>query len=159
MIRRKKEKTKESCRIESADARPSCGLCGKVGKLTKTSCCDQWICDDAGQYVLFSYARNSCYRNHDRYSLCSYHYNEGHKGDWKECQECREDFETEMYVWYGTNEYNFEKLANPPKHEPTKCAKCKKIIKLSEDEHSLTAEGQYLCGECTSFELYNKKND
>jgi CRISPR/Cas system-associated protein endoribonuclease Cas2 len=74
------------------------------------------------------------------------------KGDWKECQKCRKDFETEMYVWYGTNEYNFEKLANPPKYEPTKCAKCRKIIKLGEDGYSLI-RGQYLCEKCGGLEL------
>ncbi len=147
MAQRKKQKTGGY----SKD-RPRCGLCGKMGKLTKTECCGQWICDDADQYVLFSYARNSCYRNHDRYTLCSYHHNEGHKGDWKECQECREDFETKMYVWYGTNDYNFEKLVNPPKYEPTKCAKCSKIIKLGEEGYCMTG-GQYLCEKCGGLEL------
>ncbi len=90
---------------------PRCGLCGSTTKpLTRTPCCGQWICDDADQYVLFSYARNSCYRNHDRYTLCSYHYHEGHAGRWQDCGECRESFETEIYVYYGSNEYNFEKL-------------------------------------------------
>ncbi len=51
-----------------------CGLCGKAAKLTKTHCCDKWICDDEDKYVLFSYARNSCLRNHRRYTLCAYHY-------------------------------------------------------------------------------------
>ena len=32
---------------------------------TDTPCCNNWICDDEDQYVLFSYAHNSCYRNHD----------------------------------------------------------------------------------------------
>ena len=75
-----------------------CGLCGKAEKLIKTECCGNWICDDEHKYVLFSYARNSCHRNHSRYTLCAYHYNEGHVGDWKGCKECRESFETEMYV-------------------------------------------------------------
>jgi hypothetical protein len=45
-----------------ADGKPRCGLCGKTKKLTKTECCGEWICDDEDKYVLFSYARNSCYR-------------------------------------------------------------------------------------------------
>lgn len=130
--------------------RPRCGLCGKTRKLTKTECCNQWICDDADKYVLFSYAQNSCYRNHNRYTLCSFHQNEGHKGDWKECQECRKSFETEMYVWYGTNEYNFEKLANPPEYEPTKCSKCGNIIKLGEDDY-IELGRQYFCEKCGDF--------
>jgi hypothetical protein len=128
--------------------KPRCGLCGKTKNLTKTKCCGQWICDDEDQYVLFSYARNSCNRNHDRYTLCSYHHNEGHTGDWKTCQKCREDFESEIYVYYGTNEYNFEKLENPPDYEPTRCAKCNQVIVLSEGGYSMRG-GEYYCANCS----------
>jgi hypothetical protein len=69
-----------TAKAPAAKAKPRCGLCGKRGKLTKTECCDQWICDDTENYVLFSYARNSCARNHGRYTLCAHHYNEGHQG-------------------------------------------------------------------------------
>lgn len=103
--------------------KPKCGLCGNTEKLTKTSCCDNWICDDEDQYVLFSYARNSCYRNHSRYTLCAYHYNEEHDGDWKSCKKCKKDMPIENYVDYGTNDCNFEKLKNPPKISIT-CHHC-----------------------------------
>jgi hypothetical protein len=126
---------------------PRCGLCGKSKKLTKTECCNQWICDDEDQYVLFSYATNSCHRNHRRYTLCGYHYNEGHSGDWKTCPKCKADFETEMYVYYGTNEYNFEKLENPPDYEPTRCSKCNSIIILGEGGYSVQG-GKYFCAKC-----------
>jgi len=109
---------------------PRCGLCGKTKNLTKTECCGTWICDDEHKYVMFSYARNSCIRNHRRYTLCGYHHTEGHPGDWTDCPKCRESFETEMYVWYGTNEYNFKKLPNPPAYEPTHCADCGRVIRL-----------------------------
>jgi hypothetical protein len=124
-----------------AKERPRCGLCGKRGKLTKTECCGQWICDDQENYVMFSYARNSCSRNHWRYTLCGFHFNEGHKGSWQDCKKCRKDIGTEMYVYYGTNEFNFEKLANPPAYEPTHCAKCNKVIKLAEEGYSISAAG------------------
>jgi len=101
-------------------SQPRCGLCGKAKKLKVTECCGQWICDDEEEYVLFSFARNSCDRNHRRLTLCGYHHTEGHTGSWKDCPRCKEDFETEEYVHYGTNEYNFEKLENPPSYEPTK---------------------------------------
>lgn len=127
------------------DAR--CGLCGKQGRLTQTPCCGQWICDDADQYQMFSYAHNSCYRNHDRYTLCSSHSHEGHSGDWQTCEACRQSFETEMYVWYGTNEYNFVKLQNPPKYEPTRCANCNKIIRLAEDGYMQKSD-DYYCMDC-----------
>jgi len=130
----------------SATAR-KCGLCGATKKLTRTDCCDNWICDDSDEYKLFSYARNSCWRNHDRYTLCGGHANEGHPGHWKDCKQCRDDIETEMYVYFGTNEYNFEVLENPPKFKPTKCAKCKKVIVLSDGGYSY-GRGGYQCGDC-----------
>ena len=90
---------------KSSNNQLRCGLCGKNKKLTKTECCGNWICDDVDEYIPFSYKRNSCYRNHDRYTLCAYHHHEGHSGNWKECPKCKEDFETEMYVYLGTNEW------------------------------------------------------
>lgn len=135
------------------DTRPRCGLCGKRGKLTKTECCGNWICDDEDKYVLFSYARNSCHRNHRRYTLCGYHHAEGHPGRWQDCQICRESFDKlELYVWYGTNEYNFEKLPNPPAYEPTRCAECKKIINLGEDEYLIKGD-DYFCEDCMDIHL------
>lgn len=131
----------------------SCGLCGESTKpLMRTECCGQWICDDEHEYVMFSYAHNSCHRNHSRYTLCSSHYNEGHAGAWQECQDCWESFETEMYVWYATNEYNFVKLENPPTYEPTKCARCKRVIKLAEDGYSMKG-GKCYCYKCTDVDL------
>jgi len=124
-----------------------CGLCGKTSKLTKTACCGRWICDDEDQYIIFSYARDSCYRNHRRYTLCGYHHAEEHPGDWKTCRKCRDDFETEMYVYSGTNEYNFEKLQNPPQYEPTKCTICNRVIILSEDSYTTKGDA-YFCSGC-----------
>jgi len=131
---------------------PKCGLCGKRGNLTRTECCGQLICDDEDQYVVFSYSRNSCYRNHSRYTLCGFHYNEEHSGDWKSCQKCRDDIETEMYVYYGTNEYNFEKLENPPDYEPTRCSKCDAVIVLGDGGYSYGSEG-YRCGKCSDMKF------
>lgn len=125
-----------------------CGLCGKTRSLTRTECCGQWICDDEHKYVLFSYARNSCFRNHRRYTLCGYHHAEKHAGDWRECQRCREEIRTEMYVWYGTNEYNFVKLENPPSYEPTLCTECGAVIRLAEDAYTMKGKGYY-CARCS----------
>jgi hypothetical protein len=129
-----------------------CGLCGATNNLTKTSCCNNWICDDADQYVLFSYARNSCYRNHDRFTLCSAHYHEEHAGTWQKCTQCPQDYETEMYVWYGTNEYNFEVLKNPPQFKPTHCVHCKRVISLSEDGYAV-ANSKYYCEKCADEQI------
>ncbi len=43
---------------------------------------------------------------------------EEHSGDWRECQRCRKEIQAEMYVFYGTSEYNFVKLENPPGYKP-----------------------------------------
>ena len=132
--------------------RPRCGLCGKTGKLTRTPCCGNWICDDADNYVLFSYARNSCFRNHTRYTICALHHNEGHKGRWQDCAQCRANGPLEMYVYFATNEFNFEKLANPPRFEPTHCDRCGVVIKLGTDGYSIGPRGT-LCERCGAREF------
>lgn len=129
---------------------PPCGLCGKTKKpRQKTECCGNWICGDESDYIMFSYARNICVRNHRRFTLCGYHHTEKHSGDWKTCKKCRADFEheLEMYVWYGTNEYNFEKLPDPPAFKPTFCAKCGKRIILPDGGYS-TIGDIYRCDDC-----------
>jgi hypothetical protein len=147
----KSRKRTSSKRHDTPTDRLSCGLCGKRTNLTKTECCDQWICDDEDQYVLFSYARNSCYRNHSRYTLCGFHYAEGHSGNWKNCPECKDSFETEMYVYYGTNEYNFETLKDVPDYGPTRCSKCNDVIVLSEGGYSSRGD-EYFCARCSDFD-------
>lgn len=101
---------------------------------------------------MFSYARNSCNRNHDRFTLCASHFGEGHKGDWRKCNKCRDSFETEMYVYYGTNEYNFDKLENPPEFEPTHCKNCDRLIDLGKDGYLRSNEG-YFCEKCSEQEM------
>ena len=128
---------------------PKCGICGKKKNLVKTDCCGNWICDDENEYVPFSFARNSCFRNHSRLTLCGFHHAEEHPGHWKDCPECRKEFVTEMYVWYGTNEYNFEKLDNPPTYEPTRCALCGKVIRLGTDGYTQSGD-EYRCERCTN---------
>lgn len=54
-------------------------------------------------------------------------------------------------VWYGTNEFNFEKLPNPPEFEPTHCRKCNRVIKLGEDGYSVRGK-EYLCANCSAKE-------
>jgi hypothetical protein len=139
---------------KTAKPKAACGLCGKTKKLTRTDCCGNWICDDVDQYVLFSYAHTSCWRNHDRYTLCAYHHNEEHPGRWQECSSCRKEFETEIYVHLGTNEYNFEKLKNPPAYPPTRCTRCRTIIVLAEGGYSQRGK-DYSCARCTELEFRN----
>ena len=120
----------------------ACGLCGKTKNLVKTLCCDNWICDDVHEYVPFSYATNSCYRSHDRYTLCSFHHNNSHSGDWKNCKKCKHEFEIESYVDFGTNNFNFEKLINPPKIS-IKCVNCNFQSGSAQDFSFQTSTGWY----------------
>ena len=129
-----------------------CGLCGKAQRVQPTECCRNWICDDEDSYVLFSFSRKSCSRNHRRYTLCGYHAAEGHGGTWQECKSCRDEFDTEMYVHYGTNDYNFQKLADPPKFEPTLCAKCGRRIVLGDGGYSQRGD-TYTCMNCSGQDL------
>jgi hypothetical protein len=55
--------------------------------------------------------------------------------------------ELEMYVYFSTNEYNFEVLPNPPAFEPTKCDHCGAVIVLSEGGYSTGKDG-YTCRKC-----------
>ena len=129
-----------------------CGLCGKTGRLTRTDCCGNWICDDEASYRVFSFARNSCARNHGRLTLCGFHFNEGHDGQWQSCAECRRQFEPEMYVYYGTNEYNFSVLADPPAFLPTLCAECGERIVLGVGGYSRLGDN-YFCAACGGPDL------
>lgn len=149
----KKGTTKKN-KIESSK---KCGLCGKSKKLIRTECCNQWICDDESEYVLFSYADNCCSRNHRRYTLCGFHATEEHEGTWQDCAQCRNEFETEMYVWYGTNKYNFEKLPNPPSFKPKYCGRCHKRMVLAEESYSQRGE-KYYCEACTHKEMQQARS-
>jgi hypothetical protein len=57
-----------------------------------------------------------------------------------------------MYAYYGTNEYNFEKLSNPPPFEPTLCSQCGKVIRLAEGGYSVKG-GEYSCMKCSSVDF------
>jgi hypothetical protein len=63
-----------------------------------------------------------------------------------------------MYVWYGTNDYNFEKLKNPPSYQPTRCASCGTVIRLGEDGYTLTPQGTYVCLACADVPADLKPN-
>ena len=112
--RKKRKMTGKTASPLPVEEKPRCGLCGKTKNLTRTECCDNWICDDEHTYVMFSFAHNSCHRDHNRYTLCGHHWNEGHDGDWKTCEKCRDEIQPELYAYFGTNEYNFEKLELHP---------------------------------------------
>ena len=64
---------KSSLRIESVtnaipEKKAKCGLCGNpnTSSLIKTSCCNNFICNDLEKFEIFGYSRDSCFRNHHR---------------------------------------------------------------------------------------------
>jgi len=73
-----------------------CRFCGsKSSPLVKTRCCDQWICCDTA-FLSFR-GGGYCQFEHENDSICHFHYNEGHKGLWRECEECRDFLGEEQF--------------------------------------------------------------
>ena len=131
-----------------------CGLCGKQGSLKLPRCCNRPVCDDEATYQLISHARNSCARDHSKYTICHLHNLNEHSDatcHWRDCKECREFFlpDLESYVSAGTSAFNFAEdlWEDPPRFEPTLCTRCEKVVKLNCDEYSVKG-GKILCWEC-----------
>ena len=142
--------------LKKSVSKKKCGLCGSTKKkLTKTPCCGNWICDDVHMYQIFSYAKNSCYRNHDRYTLCSTHYHEGHTGRWQDCKKCKDDIDLPNYNYFGTNEYNFEVLENVEKCIMS-CVNCGFTTDSMEDFAYQTSKGYYCCREKCQKEAFRQ---
>ena len=73
-----------------------CRFCGdKSSPLVKTRCCKLWICCDTA----FVSIRGGgyCQFQHEYYSICHFHYNEGHQGAWQVCEECRDFLGKEQF--------------------------------------------------------------
>ena len=149
-------KHKRLCKIykrqrggEVVPAESFCGLCGNDGSiapLKQARCCKRTICDDQASYKMFSYARNSCDRNHGKYTMCSFHHTNmddpPHSGDpyKEECAQCKymHGDSDDIYVGNLTSNHNFqediEKVERAPAFDPTKCMKCGRIIKRNRSE-------------------------
>lgn len=79
-----------------------CRFCGdKKVPLVLTPCCQNLICCDTA--ILSYRGGGRCEYEHERFSLCHYHFIEGHKGTWQKCKTCKEDFEPEDYKEYFGN--------------------------------------------------------
>lgn len=59
-------KRTQMCSRVSCLALPRCGLCNKKENLIRTECCGRYVCNDLGQFEMFSLTNNSCFRNHHR---------------------------------------------------------------------------------------------
>jgi hypothetical protein len=62
-----------------------CFICHSRDPITYTDCCGLPICDDSYE---FATSRDSCHRSHMLYTACATHHEEGHEGDWRECDDC-----------------------------------------------------------------------
>ena len=49
----------------------------------------------------------SCYRSHWKYSMCHYHYAEGHRGKWTTCKQCVEEQGADEVTESKQEWYNF----------------------------------------------------
>lgn len=111
-----------------------CGLCKKTNtesfdacgkQLIRTKCCQNWICDDSHEYVINSFKKTSCWRNHERYTQCGIHFKKGHKEEWQTCKQCEYDNKSDMvtYIDHASNEYNFEPRKDLSRIE-IQCSNC-----------------------------------
>ena len=95
--------------------KPRAASCSKTGKLRKTQCCGNWVCDDHDKYVPFSYAQKQLQPGiMTTIPSAGIITMKGMEATGKTARNAATYFETEMYVWYGTNDYNFEKLETRP---------------------------------------------
>ena len=116
----------------------------------RTDCCNRTICDSshtAGAGV--SNILDICSRNHREYTLCGLHKKECHEEsrDWRDCSKCKQHFKfPEMFVGYGTSQYNFElDWLDPPTFEPTHCSQCGELLKLNINMCIVKADGTAIC--------------
>lgn len=151
---------------------PQCIVCGQTEHVIQHTCCMYWFCsaypaDPLGIMIKYEgnwkqsptfwseWAYNSCYRYHMDYTLCAHHSNYGHEGHWQTCQQCRIDYDPEVYASYGSNEYNVVKLQAIPRYHPTKCIQCKKDIAFAGGHYSIE-QNRYFCSQCTNLETVNE---
>jgi len=139
-----------------------CFVCGATESevdIQLTECCGAPICDNEGEYQMFSYSRDFCARSHSRYTRCAAHSNEGHSGDWRECERCDENMggggANEARCWYSTNGFNLTpglESRMPQGMNITKgCDGCGKRITPGHDQEQMSfSAGKTVvtCGYC-----------
>ena len=88
-----------------------CRWCGADDvPLVKTPCCHQWICCDTETW---SYRGGGfCQFQHENYSICHSHYNDGHSGDWRGCKACLDFWGKEDMDKFAVEYWNVPKYLN-----------------------------------------------
>lgn len=85
-----------------------CRFCGESDvPLVKTPCCQQWICCDIAWVSI--QGSGFCQVEHERFSLCYFHYIDRHSGVWQNCQKCRDSWTLQEYQAYAENPINMPK--------------------------------------------------
>jgi hypothetical protein len=124
-----------------------CGLCYSTQRpFVKTECCNRWVCDTEGDYEMGSYDREGkCARNHGLGSICGWHHQEGHAGDWKDCSHCQGAFHPYDYAVKASSQskgctnrrYNFDDNVrhdlDPTKVEFPSCDTCGAPVDTTEE--------------------------
>ena len=83
-----------------------CRFCGDAkAPLVKTPCCQQGICCDTA-FVSFR-GGGRCQVEHERFRLCSSHYEDQHGGPWERCQKCRDFWSPRDDKTYAENPINW----------------------------------------------------
>ena len=81
-----------------------CHFCEQTDlPLVKTRCCQKWVCCDT-DFISFR-GGGRCQFEHEHYSICHFHHNNGHEGKWLKCDECR-DFFGEQFKEESENPIN-----------------------------------------------------
>jgi hypothetical protein len=107
----KRRITKMSVTYDRMEAKPipgeHCSFCGDdTAPLVKTLCCERLICCDTS-YLSYQ-GGGYCQFEHESESICHFHYNEKHEGEWRDCGECR--------GFFGENE--FKRIAEDRMNTP-----------------------------------------
>ena len=144
---------------QARNACPPCELCGAEEEdwtIVKTECCGRVVCSDKkGEWNKCSHGFDiittyGCERNHEKYSVCYYHFVEEHEGRWQDCSICRFTWPVKTYVELATDpRANFEPLKKS-QLPPTKMGQC------SEKQHKMKVwadapdevNKQLLCERC-----------
>lgn len=128
--------------------RASCFACGSPKQLIPTECCGSLVCVSPPGVGPYSNPVHDCKGSHARYTLCGYHFDAEHGGDWTSCEQCKAEFEPELYQFYASNRFNsvsvhvsLEVIQKPS------CTDCGKTFSILADAFAVE-KNEFLCSDC-----------
>lgn len=82
-----------------------CHFCGDDrAPLVITPCCGELICCDTA-YMSYR-GGGRCQFEHENESICHFHYNDKHQGEWHDCAECSDLFGDAEFEWMSKAKIN-----------------------------------------------------